>query len=80
VKQKGELTLAGKGFPNVSDQCRPYAPLFTFPMQLGFQMLQKEDGNITIIYNQDDNVRYIRMNAGIRRAPVASPMGDSVGH
>jgi hypothetical protein len=28
---------------------------------------QKEDGNITIIYNQDNNVRYIRMNAGIRR-------------
>src|SRR5271167_2551428 len=40
VKQKGELALAGKGFPNVSDQCRPYAPPFTFAMQLGFQMLQ----------------------------------------
>jgi hypothetical protein len=30
VKQKGELAIAGKGFPNVSDQCRPYAPPFTF--------------------------------------------------
>jgi hypothetical protein len=31
VKQKGELALAGKGFPNVSDQCRPYARLSPSP-------------------------------------------------
>jgi hypothetical protein len=54
VKQKGELAAAGKGFPNLSDQCRLYAPPFTFAMQLGFQMLQRDDGDITIIYNQDD--------------------------
>ncbi len=45
VKQKGELAVAGKGFPNLSDQCRLYAPPFTFAMQLGFQMLQKKDGD-----------------------------------
>jgi hypothetical protein len=80
VKQKGELANAGKGFPNVSDQCRPYAPPFTFAMQLGFQMLQKNDGDITIIYNQDDNVRHIRMNATHPSNLVPSPMGDAVGH
>ena len=32
-------------------------------MQLSFQMLPKNDGSITIIYGQDDNVRHIRMNA-----------------
>ena len=26
VKQKGELAVAGKGFPNAQDQCRPIAP------------------------------------------------------
>jgi hypothetical protein len=43
VKQKGELSIAGKGFPNLSDQCRLYAPPFTFAMQLNFQMLQYHD-------------------------------------
>src|SRR6266699_3067259 len=46
VKQKGELAIAGKGFPNSQDQCRPVAPPFTFAMQLSFQMLPKRDGNI----------------------------------
>ena len=80
VKQKGELAIAGKGFPNVSDQCRPYAPPFTFAMQLSFQMLQKNDGDITMIYNQDDNVRHIRMNATHPTNLVPSPMGDAVGY
>jgi hypothetical protein len=51
VKQKGELAIAGKGFPNAQDQCRPMAPPFTLAMQLGFVMLQK-DGDITIVYDQ----------------------------
>ena len=62
------------------DQCWPHAPPFTFAMQLGFQMLQKNDGDITIIYNQDDNVRHIRMNATHPSNLVPSPMGDAVGH
>ena len=80
VKQKGELVMAGKGFPNVSDQCRPYAPPFTFAMQLSFEMLQKNDGDITIVYNQDDNVRHVRMNAKHPANLLPSPMGDAVGH
>lgn len=80
VKQKGELAASGKGFPNESDQCRPYAPPFTFAMQLSFQMLQNHDGDITIIYNQDDNVRHIRMNAAHPTNLAPSPMGDAVGH
>jgi hypothetical protein len=79
VRQKGELAIAGKGFPNAQDQCRPVAPPFTFAMQLSFQMLPKNDGNITIIYGQDDNVRHIRMNGTHPENLVRSPMGDSVG-
>src|SRR5258708_7569307 len=79
VRQKGELAIAGKGFPNAQDQCRPVAPPFTFAMQLSFQMLPKRDGNITIIYGQDDNVRHVRLN-GTHPANLApSPMGDSIG-
>jgi hypothetical protein len=49
VKQKGELAIAGKGFPNAQDQCRPMAPPFALAMQLGFVMLQAKNGNATII-------------------------------
>ncbi len=80
VKQKGELATAGKGFPNAQDQCRPMAPPFALAMQLGFTMLPNKDGNITIIYDQNMNVRHIRMNDTHPANLVPSPMGDSIGH
>jgi len=80
VKQKGELAVAGKGFPNAQDQCRPIAPPFTFAMQLGFAMLPAPEGNITIVYDQNANVRHIRMNGTHPANLVPSSMGDSIGH
>ena len=80
VKEKGERAIAGKGFPNAQDQCRQTAPPFTFAMQLGFEMLAKPDGNITILYGGDDNVRHIRMNVMHPANRLLSRMGDSVGH
>jgi hypothetical protein len=80
VKQKGELAVAGKGFPNAQDQCRPMGPPFALAMQLGFAMLRTNNGNISIIYDQNSNVRHIRMNATHPANPVPSPMGHSIGH
>jgi hypothetical protein len=80
VKQKGDLAIAGRGFPNSQDQCRAIAPPFTFAMQLGLEMLPAKNGNITIVYDNNSNVRHIRMN-GTHPATLAyTPMGDSVGH
>jgi hypothetical protein len=79
VKHKGELAIAGKGFPNAQDQCRPIAPPFTFAMQLGFAMLPSTNGNISILYDQNMNVRHIRMNGTHPANLVPSPMGDSIG-
>jgi hypothetical protein len=79
VKAHGMISLSGHAYPDPSNQCRPYAPPFTFAMQLGLEMLQKKDG-ITIIYNQDDQVRRIRLNAQHPAHVVPSAMGDSVGH
>jgi hypothetical protein len=79
VKQMGELAIAGKGFPNSQDQCRPMAPPFAFAMQLGFAMLPATDDNIAIIYDQNMNVRRIRMNGVHPANLVPSAMGDSVG-
>jgi hypothetical protein len=80
VKQKGELAIAGKGFANSQDQCRPMAPPFTFAMQLGLEMLPTQGGNIGIVYDQNASVRHIRMNAAHPAKLVPSSMGDSVGH
>jgi hypothetical protein len=80
VKQKGELAIAGKGFANSQDQCRAIAPPFTFAMQLGFEMLPTKEGDIAIVYDQNSNVRHIRMNAAHPAKLVPSSMGDSVGH
>ena len=59
VKQKGELAIAGTGFPNSQDQCRPMAPPFTLAMQLSFEMLPMNDGNI-IIGKGDRDLRHLK--------------------
>jgi hypothetical protein len=80
VKQKGELAAAGKGFPNAQDQCRPMSPPFALAMQLTFEMLPIRNGDIVIVYDQNMNLRHIRMN-GTHPANLApSSMGDSIGH
>jgi hypothetical protein len=80
VRQKGELAISGKGFPNSQDKCRPVAPPFTSAMQLTFQILPKKDGDLTIIYGQNSTVRRIRMNGTHPANLMPTPMGDSVGH
>src|SRR6476646_644201 len=47
VKKKGEISISGEAYPDPSNHCAPYAPPFTFAMQLGMHLLQKKDG-ITI--------------------------------
>lgn len=79
VKKKGEISLSGHAYPDPSNQCRTYNPPFTLAMQLSFEMLQKKDG-ITIIYDQDDQVRRVRLNASHPTKVKPSPMGDSIGH
>ncbi|HXI99785.1 MAG TPA: hypothetical protein VNH44_01095 [Micropepsaceae bacterium] len=79
VKEKGQISLTGMDFPDPSNHCAPYAPPFTFAMQLGVQVLQAKD-RITLIYNQDDQVRHVRLNASHPTRVKPSAMGDSVGH
>jgi hypothetical protein len=79
VKQRAEKALAGITFPDPSTRCAPYNPPFVAAMQLGVQFLQKKDG-ITILYNQDDQVRHIRLNAKHPDRVTPSWKGDSVAH
>lgn len=79
VRQRGEISRKGEDYPDPSNHCGPYSPPFTFAMQLGLQMLQAKD-EITILYNQDDQIRRIRMNGTHPANVIPSAMGDSIGH
>ena len=75
VKKQGDVSLSGDAFADPSNRCGAYSPPFTFAMQLGFQMLEAKD-HITILYNQDDQVRRVRMNAKHPARVTPSAMGD----
>ena len=79
VKEKGELAMKG-GFPNSRDQCRPIAPPFTFAIQFDFQILQKNNGDLTIVYHDNNEFRAVHMNGAHPAKVVPSPTGDSIGH
>ena len=79
VKRRGELALSGASVPDPSNQCAPFAPPFTFSMELGVQLLQAKD-HVTFLYNQDDQVRRVWLNRAHPRNVKPTPMGDSVGH
>jgi hypothetical protein len=78
VKRRGELALSGASVPDPSNQCAPFAPPFTFSMELGVQLLQAKD-HVTFLYNQDDQVRRVWLNRAHPRNVKPTPMGDSVG-
>jgi hypothetical protein len=79
VKHLGAMARRGIAHPDPSNQCRPYAPPYTFAMQLGLDVVPA-DGHITILYNQDDQVRRIWLNRAHPLHVTPTPMGDSVGH
>ena len=79
VRQYGEISRKGLDYPDPSNQCAPYSPPFNFAMQLGLQMLQDKN-EITILYNQDDQVRRVRLNGAHPANVLPSAMGDSIGH
>jgi hypothetical protein len=79
VKQRSERAMTGATFPDPSTRCAPYNPPFVSAMQLGMQFLQTKD-TIIILYNQDDQVRYIRLNGTHPDHVTPTWKGDSIAH
>jgi hypothetical protein len=78
VKRYGKISLAGVTFPSPSNQCWPEPVPYIFKHG-AMQVLQQND-KITILYNENHEIRWIRLNE-----PHPSPLkpswhGDSVGH
>jgi hypothetical protein len=78
VKKFGEISLAGVTYPNPANQCWPEPLPFIFKHNK-MQMLQQPD-KITMLYLEDHEVRWVRMNEPHPTHMTPSWHGDSVGH
>ena len=78
VKKLSEISEAGKIIPDPSNQCAPYQPPYAFSIQVGLEMVQLKD-EIVILFQQDDQVRHIRMNSKHPDKVTPTPMGDAIG-
>ena len=78
VKKHSELSLAGVTYPNPANQCWPEPVPFIYK-NFGLQILQQPD-RITMLYEQDHEIRHLRMNQPHPAQVKPSWYGDSVGH
>jgi hypothetical protein len=78
IKQRGEVSLAGKAFPDPDSQCLSQPVPYIF-WNFEVQILQ-QPGKITILYHHDHDFRQIRLNQPHAEHIVPSWHGDSVGH
>jgi hypothetical protein len=78
VKKFGEISLAGVTYPNPANQCWPEPVPFIFKHNK-MQMLQQPD-KITMLYLEDHEIRWVRMNKPHPAHVAPSWHGDSVGY
>ena len=77
VKQLGELSLKGIGYPTPSNQCWPSGVPYVF-WNFGLQIVQQTD-RVTMLYLHDHEVRQVRLNQSHPVHVAPSWYGDSVG-
>jgi hypothetical protein len=78
VREHGDLSRSGVGYPTPSNQCWPEGVPYIF-WQYGMQMLQQTD-KVTILYLQDHQFRQVRLNQSHPANVTPTWYGDSVGH
>jgi len=77
VRKRGEISLAGEGYPTPSNQCWPQGVPYIF-WDFWMEMVQKPD-KVVMIYRHGNEVRWVRMNAAHPAQLTPSWHGDSVG-
>jgi hypothetical protein len=78
VKRLGEISQRGNAFPDPSNQCHPQPAPYGLAGQRHVRILQKPD-RITILYEQDQQVRHIYMNERHPANLRPSWFGHSIG-
>jgi hypothetical protein len=77
VKKFGEISIAGVTYPNPSNQCWPHPMPFIFK-HFQVQIIQRPK-QVLFLYNEDHEVRRVRLNEPHRSPLTPSWYGDSVG-
>jgi hypothetical protein len=77
VRKKGELSLAGVVYPNPANTCWPEPVPFLFK-HAAMQMLQLPD-QIVMLFNENHEVRHVRVNQPHPTKVTPSWHGDAVG-
>jgi hypothetical protein len=78
IKKFGELSLAGITYPSPANQCWP-EPVPYIYKNFALEIFQRPD-RLIMIYDQDHEVRHIRMNEPHPAKLTPSWYGDSVGY
>jgi hypothetical protein len=78
VKRFSEISASGVTYPNPANQCWPEPVPFIYK-HFGMLMLQQPN-KITMIYSEDHEVRWMRLNTSHPAHVTPSWHGDSVGH
>jgi len=78
VKKKGDISLSGETFPSPSNQCWPEPPPYLFK-HMAIQILQPSD-EIVMLFNEDHEVRHVRLNESHPDHVTPSWHGDAVAH
>jgi hypothetical protein len=78
VKRLGEISLSGRAFPDPDNQCLQNPVPYIF-WNFSVRLLQQPD-KVTLIYQHDDDFRFVRLNQPHPENVVPSVHGDSVGH
>jgi len=78
VKQHGDISLAGQGYPTPSNQCWPGGVPYLF-WDFLLQIFQQPD-HILMLYRQGNELRHVRLNEPHPAQVTPSWYGDSVGH
>lgn len=78
VRKHGEISQTGEDYPTPRNQCWPTGVPGIFP-DTEMQMVQQPD-KITILYEEDHEIRHIRVNQPHPAQVTPSWYGDSVGH
>jgi len=78
VKQHGQISAAGGGYPTPSNQCWPGGVPYVF-WDFLMEMFQQPD-RITMIYRHGNEMRHVRLNEPHPAQVTPSWYGDSVGH
>jgi hypothetical protein len=78
VREKGKLSLAGLTYPNPANTCWPEPVPFLFK-HAAMEMLQLPD-QIVMLFNENHEVRRVRLNASHPAELTPSWHGDAVGY